>query len=258
MSTQPAVITTADVDVASSVPMYAQVRDALLRQITSGGLRVGDPLPTELSLCESLGLSRGTVRKAYQELVDSGRVVRRAGRGTFVAEPPVRRTMDQLLDFSSEMRAQGMVPSSRTLEFRRVTPGDVGFPSAIASGDAWRVRRLRLADGIPRALELVHVPCALVTELYEEDVIGALYPRVTELSGCVPTEADETYEAVALGAEDAGLLQVDPGSPAFRIVRVTRDEAGSLFEHSVMLVPGGRSSYHVTLRAGSTDGMEFV
>ncbi|HEY6710236.1 MAG TPA: GntR family transcriptional regulator, partial [Actinomycetota bacterium] len=135
--------------------------------------RPGDPLPSEAELCERFSVSRMTVRQALAELTNDGLVERRRGQGTFVTHRPVHRRPGVFLSFTEEMHRRGAQATSRLLSAglddpRRPEAEDLG----LAPGSQLvRVVRVRLADGVPVALE----DAALVPELagvLEEDLGG--------------------------------------------------------------------------------------
>ena len=97
-----------------------ETREQVLELIES--LDVGDAIPSERLLSIDLGVSRLTVRAALDELVREGRLTRRRGAGTFVAEPKVAKGMT-ITSFSDDMRQRGLTPGSRTLEFRTIPAG---------------------------------------------------------------------------------------------------------------------------------------
>ena len=133
-------------DQSSPTSLWRQLADQLSGLISSGTLSVGDPLPTEERICRDLGLSRATVRKAFSELVSLGLVTRRAGKGSFVAEPKLRRSLDTLYSFSSEMATLGITPTSKIIRFRFVEVTD-GIAERLEVPDgslAWEIRRLRM------------------------------------------------------------------------------------------------------------------
>jgi len=237
-------------DQSSPTSLWRQLADQLSGLISSGTLSVGDPLPTEERICRDLGLSRATVRKAFSELVSLGLVTRRAGKGSFVAEPKLRRSLDTLYSFSSEMATLGITPTSKIIRFRSIEVAD-GIAERLEVPDgslAWEIRRLRMGDGKPILLETTYVPCRLCPLLDENDLEESLYSRITEESGATPSEAHETYEAVALTKGDAELLECRPGSPAFRISRDARNARNEVFEASTIIAPGKRNKYVLTLR----------
>jgi len=253
-------LTLKPLDQSSPTSLWRQLADQLSGFISSGTLLVGDPLPTEESICRDLGLSRATVRKAFSELVSLGLVTRRAGKGSFVAEPKLHRSLDTLYNFSSEMVALGIAPSSKVIRFRSVEATD-GIAERLEVPDgtpAWEIRRLRMGDGMPILLETTYVPCRLCPVLDEDDLEESLYSRIAEESGSKPNEAREIYEAIALAKVDAELLECRPGSPAVRISRDARNARNEVFEASTIIAPGKRNKYELTLHQGSTTLMKLA
>src|ERR671935_2659212 len=117
-------------------------------------LQVGEAIPAERRLSRELGVSRLTLRAALDDLVREGYLVRRHGSGTFVSEPKIAQRLT-LTSFSEDMRRRGMVPDSRTIGLENVHAGpQVARALRISPSErVYRIRRLRLADGEPMALE---------------------------------------------------------------------------------------------------------
>lgn len=242
-------------DPLSGKPLYRQLSEGLAQLVSDGTLHPGDPLPTEETLCDALGVSRTTARKAYAELVDAGRVVRRPRRGSFVAEPKLPRSLDTVHNFSEEMLKLGMNPTSKVLGFS-VTKPSAWVADRLGVGpqtDVFEICRLRLADGGPILLETAWVPCHFCPNLKEEQLTRSLYALITEATGRVAQDAHETYEAARLSRVDARQLGCAEGDPAFIIRRSTSDSGGETFECSRIVAPGDRNQYEVSLhRDGST------
>ena len=152
MSDEPA-----GIDPTSSVPKHLQLKDLLGRMI-SDGLEPGSPIPSERDLAEQHGLSRMTVRQAINALVADGRLERRLGRGTFVAQPKMDVQI-RLVGFTEDMRRRGMTASSRTLSFERIHASSAlaGHLEVESGEPVVRLVRLRYADGIPMAIERTHL-----------------------------------------------------------------------------------------------------
>src|SRR5213592_2183150 len=155
---------------AIPLPMSKQedTRDRVLDLIES--LQVGQPIPAEPQLAIDLGVSRLTVRAALDELVRDGYLDRRHGSGTYVTEPKIAQPLT-LTSFSDDMRRRGMAPASRTLELTTTLAGARLAHRLEVSPEARlvRVKRLRLADSKPMAMEVLHVPEALVPGLTRSD-----------------------------------------------------------------------------------------
>src|SRR5438445_7049105 len=156
-----------------------ETRDRVLDLVES--LAVGQPIPAERQLALDLGVSRLTLRAALDELVRDGYLERRHGSGTFVSEPKIAQQLT-LTSFSEDMRRRGMTAGSRTIELRETHAGAAVGRALKVSPDARVVliRRLRLADGEPMALETLHVPAELVPGLTRELLENASFYELLE------------------------------------------------------------------------------
>lgn len=195
--------------------------------------RPGDPLPSEAELCERFSVSRMTVRQALQELTNDGLVERRRGQGTFVAHRPVHRRPGVFLSFTEEMNRRGAQASSRLLSAglddpRRPEALDLGL---VPGSQVVRVVRVRLADGVPVALE----DAALVPELawvLEADLgCGSLHGALAG-RGIIATRATGTITARLARASETALLDLAPQSALLVELRILFDQAGRVFERT--------------------------
>jgi GntR family transcriptional regulator len=210
---------------------YREIERFLRSQVE--GARPGAPLPSEAELCERFSVSRMTVRQALQELTNDGLVERRRGQGTFVAHRPVHRRPGVFLSFTEEMNRRGMQASSRLLSAgmddpRRSEALDLGLAPG---SQVLRVVRVRLADGVPVALE----DAALVPELggvLEEDLaVGSLHSAL-ERRGVVATRATGTITARLARASETALLDLAPQSALLVELRILFDQEGRVFERT--------------------------
>src|SRR5919112_514797 len=189
-------------------------------------LRVGEAIPSERRLSQDLGVSRLTLRAALDDLVREGYLVRRHGSGTFVSEPKIAQQLT-LTSFSEDMRRRGMVAGSRTIELRETHAGAAVGRALNISPDARVVliRRLRLADGEPMALETLHVPAAIVPGLTRELLEDAsFYDLLEHEYGVVIASGTQSIEPTVTNEEESELLGVPLHSPAFLFERTSRTE----------------------------------
>lgn len=211
-------------------PKYRRVQDEVLD--LASGLAVGAPLPAERSLAQRLGVSRMTLRRAVDELVDLGLLHRRQGSGTYVAEPKITQSL-AASSFTQDMRARGLEPGARVVRFDR-GPADAELASelGIAPGArVLRIARVRTADGEPIALEELAVDAALVPGLRPEDLEAAsFYDLLRRRYGHRIAGGEQTMEAAALDGDAAKLLGVPKGSAAFLLQRTSKDEGGRVLE----------------------------
>ncbi len=221
------------------IPLYHQLKSIIQGQIHAGELQPNDRLPAEEEMAERYGVSKATVRQALNELALEGLLRREQGRGTFVAEPRLGHGPRELSSFTQEMGKYGLRPNSRVLASEEIeADAAVAEKLRLKPGDrAFRLRRLRLADGEPMGLQTAFVPADLVPNLAGEDFErSSLYEVLEKKFGLVPARAQETHFAVVLGHEEAKLLGVADGSPGLAAERVTFLSSGRPLElvHSVM------------------------
>ena len=158
-------------------PQYRQIESALRRRIAS--LQPGARLPSDSQLRTEFGVSRMTARNAMQLLAEDGLIERQPGRGSFVTEAPARRHANRLMTFTDEMIRTGRSPSSRVLD-RRIRPStadesaDLGIPP---HQPVVHLRRLRLADGLPVALESTVLLGSYARPVMEADLSHAIAAR---------------------------------------------------------------------------------
>lgn len=219
-------------DRTSFAPRYREIEQALRARIAT--LRPGDRLPSDSDLCTEFGVSRMTARNAMGRLAEDGLVVRDPGRGSFVAEPPSHRRADSLMSFSREIRRQGRVPTSRLLDrhVRDVTTREA-LDLRLSPGDpVVSLRRIRLADGQPIAIEHAVLHGRTAAALMAADLAGGSLHETLMDAGFVPTKGQATLWAEAASEEDAGLLAVRPGDPLLVERRVILDQRGRPLERT--------------------------
>jgi GntR family transcriptional regulator len=205
-------------------------------------LSVGDAIPAERQLGIDLGVSRLTVRAALDELVREGYLVRRRGAGTFVAEPKVAKGID-ISSFSDDMRARGLTPGSRTLDLRTELAGArLGRILHVSpSEQILSVKRLRLADGDPMAVELLHTIASLVPGLTAQDLEeNSFYELLSNRYGISIVGGTQTVEPTVTNEEESSVLGVPLHSPALLFERVTRSSTGELVEFTSSTYRGDR------------------
>lgn len=209
-------------DKGSFVPMYFQIQTQLLKLIQEGHLRPGDLLPSEEELSRSFGVSRMTARHSLQSLKSQGFASRHKGQGTFVSQPKVQKDITHLSGFTAEMQSLGLRPASRILSAESV-PASAELASQLqinVSSPLFSLRRLRLADGLPVAVEQVWLPQDQFPGLSKTNFATlSLYQTLRERYGIRVSRADEILEARAASGEEAELLEVARRSSVLVISR---------------------------------------
>jgi GntR family transcriptional regulator len=203
-------------------PRYVRLRSRIEAAIRDGLLPKGAPLSAEREIASLTGLSRVTVRRAMQDLVDRGIVVQRQGSGSFVSDAPlkVEQSLSLLTSFTEDMVRRGLTSSSEWLGRGIHMPSpEEEMVLALSPGESVaRVERLRRADERPMAIERASLPIDILPNPLQVET--SLY-KVLEASGNRPVRALQRISAINLDDEDAVLLGVEPGAAGLRIARTS-------------------------------------
>ncbi len=205
VKTKPETSTAADAaDMPGFRPLYGQVRDTLIRRLVDGFWQPGQPLPSEIQLAAELGVSQGTVRKALDSMAADNLVVRRQGRGTFVAKHDEERILFQFFK---------LIPDSGTRSFPKSQVLSLGTGKANAAereilglakdAKVVRIRRLRALDAKPVIVETVALPAQLFPDLAAMEIPNNLYGLYAVHYGITIASTRERLKAIAASREDA-------------------------------------------------------
>jgi GntR family transcriptional regulator len=230
---------------APGTTVHAQIEDWLAGQISAGRLVPGDRLAAEQDLAAWFGVSRMTLRHALGELARRGLVTKAVGRrgGTFVAAPKLEQDLTTLAGFSEQLRRGGMVAGARVLSAtqRPASPAAAAALGMAADDLVVQVRRLRLADGKPIAVEHSQFPAAQFPGLLECPLDGSLYELLEVKYGQRPHRARESLEPVTAGLREAGELGVPQGAPLMLVERTAYARCGLPIEFARDLFRGDRT-----------------
>lgn len=242
-----------DLDPQSPVPLYVQLKNALLKLIRSGSLKPHERLPSERELGEEYGISRMTARQALQALIREGLLYTRVGKGTYVGE--VRLEQDRsLTGFSQEMGQRGLKPSSIVLE-ASVIPASAEVATALSidqNSGVIRLSRLRLASNQVIALEVVHIPQAVCPDLLNHDFsTQSLYAVLREDYGIHLVTAEQTMESALADNHELQILQLKSPAAVLRMKRITSTEQGQVVEYTESVYRGDRFKLTTTLQVNT-------
>ena len=209
-------------------PLYQQIKGLILQSLQAGEWKPGEAIPSEMDLAARFRVSQGTVRKAIDELAAENLVVRRQGKGTFVAthaEQHVRYRFLKLVPDSGDRDSEG--PAQRAvLECRRIrASADIARSLALRTGDpVVQVRRVLSFGGVPTILEDLWLPGNTFKGLTAEQMAGYQGPTYAmfELEfGVRMVRAEEKIRAVGADIEQAGLLALPEGAPLLSVERLS-------------------------------------
>jgi DNA-binding GntR family transcriptional regulator len=234
-------------DRTSPVPLYFQVAGRLEQLIESGQLPGGGRLENEVELADRLGVSRPTVRRAIQYLVERGVLVRKRGIGTQIVHPKVRRPVE-LSSLYDDLAKSGKEPTTkiRSLEVRPA-PDHVADALGVPEGTevTW-MERLRFAGGEPLALMHNAVPVDVLRPRHDDLEARGLY-ELLRAAGYVPRMADQVVGARAATAAEARLLGDTRGAPVLTMTRTAWDAGGRAVEYGSHIYRASRYSFALTL-----------
>jgi len=250
----PRVLAAGDLDRNSPIPLYFQVAQAMEAAIADGRLPPGTRLDNEVHLAQVLGLSRPTMRRAMQYLVDKGVLVRRRGVGTRVVQPKVRRPLG-LSSLYEDLKGTGQEPSTQVLSLDVATvPPQIAGLLAVSADDVVTVLvRLRSAAGRPIARLTNYLPHA-IPGLAEALTVEALQTRglyeVIRSVGIHLHAADQSIGARTATPEEAELLDEPRGAALLTMARTAYDDHGRVVEYGSHIYAASRYSFELSLLAG--------
>jgi GntR family transcriptional regulator len=235
----------------------------VLSKIESGEWSAGDTLPTERDLQDLMQVSRVTVRHAIEVLEHKGYVIKKQGKGTFVAPPKLSYPLPMLTSFSEDMRLKGFHPSSQIISVNvRTNPATariMGLPDMTQFLCLWRKRivddnivlgvhecmiNLMLLDGNAILQEVVKGTFEACLERHD----GSLYKFMEQEHHVNISSADESLEALACSKDLAMILDIQPGSPILFLERITYTAEDQPLEYVKMYNRADIYKYSVRLK----------
>lgn len=208
-------------------PLYQQIKSLLMKSLQAGEWRPGEAIPSEIELAARYKVSQGTVRKAIDELAAENLLVRRQGKGTFVATHAEEHVQYRFLRLTADQPEGAGPVQRRFLECRRMrAPADVARSLDLKAGDAVvMIRRLLLFADRPVVLDEIWLPGQLFKGLTAErlsEYQGPMYALFETEYGVRMIRAEEKLRAVPADGPTAELLQVAPGTALLSVERLSR------------------------------------
>lgn len=232
-------------------PLYLQLKASLVSEINAGRYNSNRRLPSERELASRYKVSRMTVRQALLELAHEGAIYTRVGKGTFLSQPKIDQQLRALTGFSQDVRARGSKPSSRVLQAKVIAaPPEIAAALRGAPNlEVVFISRLRLADGVPLAIENAYLPFALFPKLLSHDfAIESLYEVLQNEYDIRLTQAEQTIEASLAEPFELKLLKLRAPAAVLRIQRLTLTEDGVPVEYVQSAYRGDRYTFRSTLQ----------
>jgi GntR family transcriptional regulator len=207
-------------------PLYQQIKTLIVQGLETGEWKPGEAIPSELELAARFGVSQGTVRKAIDELAAENHLVRRQGKGTFVATHAEPRTLFRFLRLKPNDGAEEGYPESNLLECRRArASAEVARLLDLKPGDGIvLIRRVLAFRGEPTVLDEISLPATIFKGLSAakfNEYRGSMYNLFETEFGTRMIRADEKLRAVGADATAAEVLGVAEGAPLLCVDRVS-------------------------------------
>lgn len=211
-------------DLGDAVPLYQQLADTIRSRVANGKYERNAQIPTEALLSQEFGVSRITVRKALEELVEDGLLVRRQGKGTFVASEKAIHNQYPFTAFNESCRAAGRIPSTKLLSYSIECPTkkQIKFLNISETDKVIKIRRLRIADEIPVILEtdlFLNEFSFLAEEPLTESVDLVLRKR-----NIFSIHGESTTSICFATAEESELLNIESETPLLYVYSEIKDQ----------------------------------
>lgn len=230
-------------------PVYLQLADLLQGKIKSHQYTIGNKIPSERELSETFGISRMTVRKAIDTLIDKGLLIRLQGKGTYVSKPRLDSPIDDIQSMGSFIRESGLIPSNKVFLTKKEKAG-IKYSRIFhidPEDDIFLLFRLRLGNNIPIALEYTYVPYHLVDQIDSYDFERcSLYDLFLE-NGIHFAEDTQRLEIVKIFNPQAALLHVKEDTAVFMLHNTVTDTTGKVVEYTRSYISENTVTFTTTL-----------
>jgi GntR family transcriptional regulator len=236
-------------DQMSGIPLYVQMREKLRSEL--GQMEPGEPIPAEAELEKKFRVSRITVRRAVEELVAEGLLVRQRGRGTFVQRPKLTHELGLITSWTDQLRRLGFSPKTSHRKVQQEIPlAHVAEALCLAAHEqVIRIQRVRLANREPISYMINYLPARLVPGFIESRFTQeSLYEVLEHKYGLVPAVAVDTVGTRPASEEEVAALRIDRDAPVLSVRRVSYLADGTPLELAIVASRGDRYQYQATVR----------
>jgi GntR family transcriptional regulator len=231
------------IDNLSDVPLYAQLKNLLKREIQQG--RYTEKIPTEAELMKSFSISRNTVREAVSALVREGILQKVHGKGTFIASPAGNVWVGVLTSLTETIESMGLKPGIKLLSHG--TGEEPQIASILGHEKYYSVERLRLGDGEPFAIERTYYPVDIGLKLAKYDLNEVTLYDALELEGVILDCAEQWITARIPSEVDAGLLGIPSTGSVLALERLTYGPAKEVLGYNATVFRSDKHAFYVKM-----------
>ena len=229
------------------VPLYEQLMNILEHDIRTGNYSPGDRIMTESELSQKYGISLITVRKAISLLTEKGLLVKKQGKGTFVAKPKYSRNIRHLYGFTQMCEQMGVEPSGQMLDNRLIVADEkTAKKLGITIGsNVIYIQRIRYANGEPVIIDRNYFPPKYAELLQHRFDNNSLFAYLKEHMGIICKESEKLIELCHVTSEEAKMLDVKRGDYMMFVKSTAYDQNREPIYVGIQIINGERFSLNV-------------
>lgn len=230
-------------------PKHVELSEKLTSRFAK--LKPHSQIPSARQLSATYKVSTMTIRQALASLQSDGLIYTIPGSGTYVAGEKLSKRL-AFVSFSEEIREKGMKPTSKILKAEKVTVNNKKLSETlqIALGEsAYRIKRVRLADGVPLAIEDTYIPAENAPGLLDQDLKTSLYEIFKNVYEKPVVRADSMVSPMLLDKEQAGILKAPVNTPSLMFTLTAFDMRGRTMEHCVSIKRGDKYDFKFSIQA---------
>ncbi len=240
------------VDKNLPVPIYFQIERIIIDLINNKRLKEGDQLPTEEELCVIFNTSRMTVRQALNSLAKNGYIIKKKAKGTFVASNKISFELSKLHSFSEDMEMRGYRVTNKILQKEIIIP-DNKIKEKLNIVDnsirVFKIKRLRLIDDVPAAIETSHIPLDKCPGIDKEDFkTNSLFKIFTNKYHLIINYSSQTLTPVLAKQEEAKLLEIKENTPLLKMEGITFLNNDVPIEYVIGIYSGERYKFTIEMK----------
>ncbi|MEN6414854.1 MAG: GntR family transcriptional regulator [Veillonellales bacterium] len=220
-----------------AIPLYYQLKEIIRDKIERGIWAVGDQISNEMELVNEYKVSRATVRQAILDLVREGILIRKKGKGTFVARPKLAGDLTINFYYPEEFGTKHVPMSKSIIE----APAWVANQLQVEAGEkVYEIIRVRLFNEEPAAVETLYLPADIFPNFLETELDERIFDLLAEHFGIRISKFTTYVEPVLLNSYEASLLQVSQDQPALKITKVGLNQQRKPFVLAMSVFRGDR------------------